>query len=62
MLCKRCMTVMGTGTTYEQNKDGKHSHKRYYECKNKKCGYRFYTNEPNFQEYMNKASEKCRNR
>lgn len=27
MLCKRCMTVMGTGTTYEQRKDGKQSAK-----------------------------------
>lgn len=63
MLCKRCMMVMGTGTTYEQRKeDGKSSARRYYECKNKKCRYRVYTKEPNFQECMSRASEKCRNR
>lgn len=53
---------MGTGTRYEQNRDGRSSAKRYYECKNKKCRYRVYTKESNFQEYMSKASEKCRNR
>ena len=59
MLCKRCMTVMGTGTTYEQKKDGKTSARRFHECK--KCHGKVYTKEPNFQEYINKASEKCRN-
>ena len=53
------MTVMGTGTTYEQKKDDKSSHKRFHECK--KCHEKVYTNEPNFQECMSKASEKCRN-
>ncbi len=33
MLCKRCMTVMETGTTYEQNKEGKSLAKRFHECK-----------------------------
>lgn len=57
------MMVMGTGTTYEQRKeDGKSSARRYCECKNKKCRYRVYTKEPNFQECMSRASEKCRNR
>lgn len=60
MLCKRCMTVMGTGTTYEQRKDGKSSSRRYYECK--KCHDKVYTKEPNFQEYMNKAADGCRNK
>lgn len=60
MLCKRCMTVMGTGTTYEQSRDGKSSARRFYECK--KCNNKVYTKEPNFQECMSKASEKCRNR
>ncbi len=60
MICKKCMTVMETGTTYEQNKNGKHSARRYNECK--KCGDRVYTNEPNFQECIIKVSEKCRNR
>lgn len=60
MLCKRCLTVMATGTTYEQNKDGKSSARRFHECK--KCHDKVYTKEPNFQECMSKASEKCRNR
>ena len=59
MLCKRCMTVMGTGTRYEQNKDGKSSAKRYHKCK--KCHDKVYTKEPNFQECMNKATYGCRN-
>lgn len=62
MLCKRCMNVMKTGTRYEQNQDGKSSARRYYECQNKKCRHRVYTKEPNFQECMSNASEKCRNR
>lgn len=61
MICKRCMTVMGTGTTYEQRKGGNRpSAKRFHECK--KCGDKIYTKEPNFQEYMSKVSEKCKNR
>ncbi len=40
MLCKRCMTVMGTGTSYEQDKDGKPLARRFHECK--KCHDRFY--------------------
>lgn len=59
MLCKRCMIVMGTGTTYEQKKDCKPSFRRFHECK--KCHDKVYTKEPNFQEYMVKASERCRN-
>ena len=55
------MKVMGTGTTYEQRKDEhKPSARRFHECK--KCGDRVYTNESNFQEYMNKASEISRNK
>ena len=50
----------GTGTTYEQNRDGKQSARRFYECK--KCHDKVYTKEPNFQECMSKASEKCRNK
>lgn len=56
MVCKRCMTVMATGTTYEQKKDGKSSARRFHECK--KCGDKIYTKEPNFQEYLNKAFRK----
>ena len=60
MLCRRCMSVMRTGTTYEQKKGGGLLARRYYECK--KCHDKAYVREPNFQEYMSKASEKCRNR
>lgn len=54
------MNVMKTGTRYEQNKDGKYSAGRFYECK--KCYDKVYTKESNFHEYMSKASEKCRHR
>lgn len=61
MLCKRCMAVMRTGTTYEQRKDnGGASARRFRECR--KCRDKVYTCEPNFQEYMNKVSNKYRNR
>lgn len=59
MLCKRCMTVMKSGTTYEQKKDGdKTFARRFYKCN--KCHDKVYTKEPNFQEYMSKALDKCR--
>lgn len=54
------MIVMGTGTTYEQKKDGKSSARRFYECK--KCHGKVYTKEPDFQEYMKSESQKCGNR
>ena len=54
------MTVMATGTTYEQRRDGKSSARRFHECK--RCHDKFYTKEPNFQECMNKASDRCRNK
>lgn len=60
MLCKRCMIVMRTGTTYEQRKDDKSSARRFHKCK--KCNDKVYTKEPNFQEHMNKTLEKSRNR
>lgn len=60
MLCKRCMTIMGTGTTYEQNEDGNQLARRFHECK--KCHDKVYIKELNFQECISKASEKCRNR
>lgn len=60
MLCKRCMTVMNTGTRYEQNKDRKSSARRFHECK--KCNDKVYTKEPNFQECLGKVLEKCGNR
>lgn len=60
MLCKRCMSVMGTGTTYKRRKDGKAFAKRFHECK--KCHDRIYTKELNFQECMNKTSGRYRNK
>lgn len=59
MLCKRCMTVMMAGTTYEKNRDGRPSARRFHECK--KCYHKVYTKEPNFQECLSKASKNCRN-
>lgn len=60
MLCKRCMTVMGTGTRYEQNKEGKLSTKRFYECK--KCHDKIFTKGSNFQEWIIKASKSSRDK
>lgn len=60
MLCKRCMSVMNTGTTYEQKRNGRSLSRRFCECK--KCHDKVYTKEPNFQECMNKMSGKWRNR
>lgn len=61
MLCKRCMTVMGMGTSYEQRKGrDRPSHKRYFECG--KCHDRVYTNAVNFQEILEKESNKNRNK
>lgn len=57
MMCKRCMTVMKTGTRYEKNKgQDRPSYKKYFECNN--CHNRFYTNKPNFKEYLKNTSEK----
>lgn len=53
------MVTMGTGTTYEQKKDGKTAARRFHECK--KYHNKVYTKELNFQEYMNKASDERRN-
>lgn len=54
------MTIMKTGTRYEQKGHGNSSHKRYYECK--KCHDRVYTNIHNFHEYLDNASIKSRNK
>lgn len=57
MLCKKCMTVMKSGTTYEQKKeDNKSLARRFYRCNN--CHDKIYTKEPNFQEYMSRALQK----
>lgn len=60
MICKRCMVVMSTGTTYERKKVSKPSHRRFYECKC--CKDKVYVNSPNFQEIMKKESEKSINK
>ena len=61
MLCRRCMTVMGAGTRYEQGKDQRNpSYKRYFECS--KCHERVYTDAPNFQEIIVNESRKSRNK
>ena len=52
------MTVMRPGTTYERNKEGKSSTRRFHECR--KCHDKVYTKEPNFQEYMNIAAQESR--
>lgn len=59
MWCKRCMNVMRCGTEYhpKKSKDDK-GYIRYHKCKI--CGDKIFTNEPNFQECMNKATEKNR--
>ncbi len=59
MLCKKCMMVMETGTTYEQRRDGKSSARRFHKCK--RCHDKVYTKELNFQECMNKVSDRSRN-
>lgn len=60
MLCRKCMTVMETGTRYEQRKGQDHpSHKRYFECG--KCHDRVYVKVPDFQEVLVKVSKKSRN-
>lgn len=56
MLCRRCMTIMKSGTTYEQKKGGGYLHKRFHECR--ECHNRIYTKEPNFQEYLNNELKK----
>ncbi len=57
MLCKKCMIVMETGTTYERKRypNGKEKieHKRFCQCP--KCKDRIYNNSFNFQETLNTA-------
>jgi hypothetical protein len=57
MLCKRCMVVMKSGTSYEQKKNGNRKrYKRYDECP--KCHEKIFSNAPNFQETLAKETEK----
>lgn len=61
MICKRCMAVMETGTTYEQgNSRGGLLAKRFHECR--KCKDKVYAKEPNFQEFVYKVLEKSTNK
>lgn len=61
MLCRRCNSIMKTGTRYEQRKgQTRLSHKRYFECR--KCHDRVYTNTSNFQELLVKEKDKNRNK
>lgn len=60
MLCKICMNAMGTGITYEQNKERKSSDKRFYGCK--KYHDKIHTKELNFHKFLSKASERWRNK
>jgi len=57
MWCKNCNVVMSiTGTTYEQQKNGRNKgYKRYNQCP--KCSDRVY-NSQNFQEFLVIASGK----
>lgn len=54
------MVIMESGTRYELRKDGKSAARRFHECK--QCHDRIYTKESNFQEYLNSATEKYRNK
>lgn len=57
MLCKRCMVVMKSGTSYEQKKNGnRKGYRRYDECP--KCHEKIFSNAPNFQETLAKETEK----
>lgn len=60
MLCKKCLIVMNTGTTYTMEKDGKESAKRFCECK--RCGDRIYTKESSLQEGIGRLFKKHRHR
>lgn len=51
MLCRKCMVVMKSGTSYEQKKNNNSKgYKRYDECP--KCHDKIYNNLPNFQETL----------
>lgn len=57
MLCRQCMIIMKTGTTYERKKEhGQFLARRFHKCK--KCGDKIYTKESNFQEYLNNSSQR----
>lgn len=56
MICKRCMVVMGTGTTYQKRGEDRTSSKRFFECR--KCGDRIYNNASSFREYLNIEKKK----
>lgn len=61
MLCKRCMTIMRTGTTYEPKKDGNgQTSKRFSQCP--KCHEKIYKNSFNFQETLVREFDKRRSK
>lgn len=61
MLCRKCMVVMKSGTSYEQKKnDNGRGYKRYDECP--KCHDKVYNSSLNFQETLVRVSEKRRNK
>lgn len=51
---------MESGTTYEKDKTGKISARRFHECK--QCHDKVYTKEYNSQESVGNALDKCRKR
>lgn len=47
MLCKRCLVIMKSGTTYEQKNQNNKRYKRFNKCP--KCHEKIYNNSPNPQ-------------
>ena len=60
MLCRRCMVVMRSGTSYEQRKGNSKGYRRFDECP--KCHDKVFNNTLNFQETLARETEKRRNR
>lgn len=59
MICRKCMAVMKSGTSYEKRKgEGRPSARRFHECR--KCGDKIYANESNFIECLKSVSDKYR--
>ena len=57
MLCRRCMSVMRSGTAYGRKKSsGEYEARRFCECM--KCHDKFYTRDLNSQEYLKREAEK----
>lgn len=57
MLCRKCLTVMESGTEYYPKKDDRDKgYRRFRKCK--KCHKKIYTKESNFQELIVKSLKK----